>query len=102
MFVIANLINALATIAYLALHLYTYVIIARAILSWVNPNPFNPTVRSIIRIIYNITDPPLRLIRSKIPAIEGIDISPVILILFIVFLQIFVVQNLFDLALKLK
>jgi uncharacterized protein YggT (Ycf19 family) len=42
------------------------------------------------------------LIRSKIPAIEGIDISPVILILFIVFLQIFVVQNLFDLALKLK
>lgn len=55
---------------------YILVIIIRAILSWIPHNPYQP----IIKIVYQVTDPPLRFIRQFIPLIGGIDISPIILI----------------------
>ncbi|MEJ2363359.1 MAG: YggT family protein [Deltaproteobacteria bacterium] len=95
MFVLGNLLVALATIIGLVLNLYMWIIIARAVLSWVNPDPFNP----IVRFLYSITDPVLLAIRRRLPlSFGGIDFSPVLVILAIIFLQRFLVASLHDLA----
>ena len=95
MFVFNNLFSAIGTVLQLALTFYMWVIIARAILSWVNPDPYNP----IVRFIHNITEPVLRPVRSKIPSsFGGVDLSPLIVILAIIFLQKFLVGTLFGMA----
>ncbi len=94
MFVLGNLVKAVAVILDLGLNIYMWIVIARAVLSWVNPDPYNP----IVRFIHNATEPVLRVIRSRVPAIEGIDISPIIVFLAIIFLQYFVVESLLNLA----
>ena len=60
---------------------YILVIIVRAVLSWIRPNPYQP----IVQFIYQITEPPLRFIRQYLPNLGGLDISPIILI-FIIYL----------------
>jgi YggT family protein len=75
-----------------------WVIIARAVLSWVNPDPYN----QIVRFIHNITEPVLYPIRSRVPYMGGIDISPIIVILVIVFLEKFIVGSLYNLAFTLS
>ena len=64
-------------------NVYTLIIIARVLLSWVSHNPSNP----VIKFIHEITDPPLRWIRRYVPLFGGIDISPMILILGIYILE---------------
>ncbi len=98
MFVINNFILALAKILDVALTIYTFIIIFRAVISWVNPDPYNP----IVVFLYRVTEPVLRPIR-RLPFLRnlGIDISPVIVILIIFFLQYFLVQTLTDLASRL-
>jgi YggT family protein len=98
MFAFKNLIEALAYILNLALTIYMWVIIARAILSWVNPDPYNP----IVRFLYNITEPVLWWVRRRVPLIfGGLDLSPLLILLAIVFLQRFLVSTLWDLAQRL-
>ena len=98
MFALRNLIEALAYILNLALTIYMWVIIARAILSWVNPDPYNP----IVRFLYNITEPVLYWVRRRVPLIfGGLDLSPLLILLAIVFLQRFLVSTLWDLAQRL-
>ena len=95
MFIIHNFIYAIATIADMILSIYMWIIIARAIVSWVRPFSRHPIVYTLIRL----TDPVLHRIRRIIPLRGmGIDLSPVIAILAIVFLQHFVVESLYDLA----
>ena len=90
-----NLLVALATILDLALNIYMWLIIARALLSWVNPDPYNP----IVRFLYNVTEPVLSYLRRRIPIIfGGLDLTPLIVILAIMFLRIFLVQTLRDWA----
>ncbi|MGA7877497.1 MAG: YggT family protein [Desulfoferrobacter sp.] len=97
MFVIGNLLLALAKILHLLLTFYMWIIIARAILSWVNPDPYNP----IVRFLYNVTEPVLYGIRRRIPiSFGGIDFSPLIAILVIMFLDNFLVPSLAGLALR--
>ncbi len=98
MFVISNFIKALAYILDMVLRIYFWIIIIRAIISWVNPDPYNP----IVRFLYQITEPVLRPIRRIIPPLGGIDISPLIVILVIYFLQIFLVPTLLQLAYSLR
>jgi YggT family protein len=99
MFVFSNFLIAVAKILDIGLTLYMYVVIARAILSWVNPDPYNP----IVRFLHSVTDPVLDRIRSRIPASFGrVDFSPIIVILAIIFAQSFVVQSLFEMAAGLK
>ncbi|MEW6087475.1 MAG: YggT family protein [bacterium] len=99
MFILSNFINATAKILDIILTFYYWVIIARAILSWVNPDPYNP----IVQFLYRITEPVLRPIRRNLPILNtGIDISPLIVFLIIYFIKSFLVQSLIDLALKLK
>ncbi len=98
MFILANLLIAVAKVLQIVLTLYMYVIIAQAILSWVSPDPYNP----IVRFIRSITEPVLYRIRSHLPVMfGGIDFSPIIVILGIVFLQSFVVRSLFMMAQRL-
>jgi YggT family protein len=95
MFVLGNLLVALASVIGLVLNLYMWIIIARAVISWVNPDPYNP----IVRFLYSITDPVLLAIRRRLPlSFGGIDFSPVIVILAIFFLQTFLVSSLYVLA----
>lgn len=91
MFIIANFLKALAVILDYGLEFYMWIIIARAVLSWVNPDPYN----SIVRFINNVTEPVLYKLRQFIPvSYGGIDFSPIIVILIIIFLQQFLVGSL--------
>jgi YggT family protein len=99
MFLAANLIEALARILDVALSLYTWVIIIRALLSWVNPDPYNP----LVRFLYRATEPVLRPVRRWLPLGNiGIDLSPLVVIAAIMFLQYFLVPSLLQMAFKLR
>ena len=99
MFLFANLLTALAAVIGTLLTVYTWILIARAVISWVNPDPYNP----IVRFLYNVTEPVLYRVRRLVPAVfGGIDLSPLILILALQFLQIFLVGSLHDLAVSLR
>ena len=99
MFVATNLILALAQLVNIVLQAYFWIIIARAVLSWVNTDPFNP----IVRFLYRVTEPVLRPIRRRLPTMQmGLDLSPMVVLLAIYFLQAFVVESLRDLALSLR
>ena len=96
MFVLANFINALASMINFVLGAYMWVIVGRAIISWVNPDPYNP----IVRFLHDVTEPLLSRIRRFLPftATAGMDFSPIILILMVLFLQSFLVPTLHGLA----
>jgi YggT family protein len=95
MLILRNFILAVAQILNIALTLYMWVVIIRAVLSWVSPDPYNP----IVRIIHNLTEPVLHQIRKRVPvSFSGIDFSPIIVILLVIFLQSFLVKTLIGLA----
>jgi YggT family protein len=95
MIVLSNLIIALAKVIDIALTLYMWIIIARAVISWVNPDPYN----KIVIFLYRATEPVLRPVRRILPLRNiGIDISPIIVILVIFFLQYFLVETIMQLA----
>lgn len=75
----------------LALNLYTWVLIASAIFSWLYAfnviNSSNQFVNSVGTFLYNVTEPLLRPIRRVLPNLGGIDISPIILLLIIFFIR---------------
>jgi YggT family protein len=98
MFVFANLLNALAQILDIGLTIYFWILIIRALISWVNPDPYNP----IVRFLYQATEPVLGRIRRVLPVMGGLDLSPIIAILAIIFIQKFVIATLIDIAFRLK
>ncbi len=99
MFVIGNFLMAFAQVLDIILNIYMWVIIIAALISWVTPDPYNP----IVRFLYRATEPVLRPIRRTIgTALGGIDVSPVIAILGIMFLRYFIVRSLVDIAARLR
>jgi len=95
MFILGNFLRAVAVVLHYVLTFYMWIVVARAVLSWVSPDPYNP----IVRFIHNVTEPVLYRIRTKIPVdFGGIDFSPIIVILCVVFLENFVVNSLFALS----
>ncbi|MEQ1681139.1 MAG: YggT family protein [Nitrospira sp.] len=94
MFLFENFFSALASVVYYVLELYIYVVIARALISWVNPDPWNPIVQFLTRV----TEPALAPIRRLVGWKFGMDLSPLILILVLTFLQKFIVPSLMHLA----
>lgn len=94
MFVIRNLLLAVASVMNMALSLYMFIIVARALISWVSPDPYNP----IVQFLYTVTEPVLRPVRRRLP-VTGVDISPIIIILVIIFLQQAIVESLRQAAL---
>jgi len=98
MFLLSNFIAAVANILYVVLTILYWLILIRAILSWVNPDPSNP----IVRFLNKSTDPILEPIRRIVPFWKmGIDISPIIAFLAILFLRAFAVRTLLDIAVKI-
>ena len=95
MFIVGNFIAAVAHIIDIALSIYLWIIIISAALSWVNPDPYNP----IVRLLRQLTEPVLAPVRRLIPLKgAGIDFSPIIVLLLIVFLQSFLVTSLIQLS----
>ena len=95
MFVVENLIGALAKIIDMGLTIYMWIIIGRALISWVNPDPYNP----IVTFLYRATEPVMAPIRRLIPIRGlGIDISPIIVIMIIYFLQTFLVKTMMQMT----
>jgi len=100
MFIFSNFLNALAGVLDVFLTFLYWLIIIRAIVSWVSPDPYNP----IVQFLYKSTEPILSLIRRFLPLDFrfGIDISPLIAVLLIIFIKKFFCATLIDLALRLK
>ena len=96
MYVLSDLLLAVAKLVDYILYVYMWIIVIRALLSWVNPDPWNP----IVRFLYQVTEPVLRPIRRRLPD-SGIDFSPLVAILGIYFLQWFLVPVLVKTAIRL-
>jgi YggT family protein len=95
MFILSNFMHSLATIIDIVLNLYMWILIARVILSWVNPDPYNP----IVRFLYNITEPLMYRVQRILPLqFGGIDLTPMAIIIAIIFLRSFLVSTLHQLA----
>ena len=97
MFVLTNLLTALAKIADILLTIYMYIVIGRAVISWVNPDPYNP----IVNFLYRATEPVLRRVRRMVPHLGGMDLSPLIVILGIYFVKEFVIKSVYLMAYRL-
>ncbi|MCF8103969.1 MAG: YggT family protein [Desulfohalobiaceae bacterium] len=99
MFVLGNFLEGVALVLNAALSIYFWIIIISAVLSWVNPDPYNP----LVRIIYSLTEPVLYKIRRTLPFvfIGGVDLSPIVVLFAIQFLKVFLVQSMHQLAMGL-
>ncbi|MHB8173345.1 MAG: YggT family protein [Nitrospirota bacterium] len=97
MFILGNFIHAIAVVLDVILTFYMWVVIVSALISWVNPDPYNP----IVRFLYTATEPVLRPIRRRLPVMGGIDFSPLVVIAIIYFIKYFVVASLNDLAIRM-
>ncbi len=97
MFIISNFLFAMARIVDIILIFFYWTILLRALISWVNPDPFNP----VVQFLYRVTEPILQPIRRVVPT-GRIDFSPIIAFLVIIFLQAFLVASLRDLAYNLR
>ena len=99
MFVLANLIEAFAGVLGIVFQILQLLIIVRALLSWVNPDPYNP----IVQFVERTTEPILFPLRQLIPSYKiGIDVSPILALLFLYFFNAFAVRSLYELAFRLK
>ncbi len=99
MFIFSNFVGAVASVLQLILTLYMWIIIARAVISWVNPDPYNP----IVRFLYNATEPLLYRVRRALPVFAGgLDLSPLVVLIAIYFLQMFLVPSLRELAFSIR
>ena len=97
MFVLSNFVRALASIVDIVLSIYYWLILIRALISWVNPDPYN----TIVQFLYRSTEPVLVPIRRILPPM-GLDLSPIIAFLAIIFLKSFLVASLIDLSYRLQ
>ena len=95
MFVLSNFITTNARVNDIILTVYMWIIIARALISWVNPDPYN----KIVIFLYRVTEPVLRPVRRIIPRHSlPIDFAPLIVLLIIIFLQSFLVKTMLQMA----
>lgn len=99
MFVLSNFITGVAKVLSIVLNLYMWLIIIRALASWFSPDPYNPIYQFLIRI----TEPVLGYIRRILPMRVGMmDLAPIVALLAIIFLQTFLVQSLYGIAMSLR
>ena len=94
MYLVGYFLQAVAGLLHMVLMLAVIVVIARAVLSWVSPDPYNP----IVRVINQMSEPMLFPVRRRVPYMGGIDLSPMIVILVLMFLDGFLVPSLQRLA----
>ena len=97
MFVLGNFLIAMARVVDVILTFAYWLILIRALISWVNPDPFNP----IVQFLFRTTEPILYPIRRLLPPM-GIDISPIIAFLGIIFLKSFLVASLVEIGYRMR
>ncbi len=97
MFVLSNFLRASASIIDVILSIFYWLILIRALISWVNPDPYN----TIVQFLYRVTEPVLQPIRRMLPRM-GMDLSPIIAFLIIIFLKGFLVATLLDLSYQMR
>ena len=99
MYIFGNILHGIAEVLDVVLSAYMWIIIIRALISWVNPDPYNP----IVQILQRLTEPALRPLRKLAPAYKiGIDLSPMIAILIIIFLRAALIKTLYRLAMTMS
>ncbi len=99
MLILGNLVYAFGYVLDWILDIYMWMIIINALLSWVNPDPYNP----VVRFLHAVTEPVLRPLRRLIGYRLGpVDISPLLVVIAIVFAQKFLVSSLIELGIKIK
>jgi YggT family protein len=100
MFIIANFLSALGYLVSGLLTFYWWIVVVRAVLSFVNPDPYNKIVMALERL----TEPVFYAVRKQFPFVfqAGIDFSPLIILLAIKFLNVFLVNTIFDIASRLR
>lgn len=99
MILAGNLLLALAQVLDIVINIYMWVIIIRSLISWVSPDPYNP----IVQFLYRITEPVLSRARRYIPPLGGgLDLSPLVVILVLLFANRFLVQSLAEFGFQLK
>ncbi len=101
MMLLGTLIIGLAQIISLVIRIYSYVVIASAVVSWINADPSNP----IVQTIHKLTQPVFTWVRRKLPASlyrTGLDLSPMIVLLVLLFLQYVLTTSLLDLGYRLR
>ena len=98
MFAVSNFITAVATILDYILMILNWMIIVRALISWVNPDPYNP----IVQFLFKTTEPILAPFRRILPTYSmGVDISPILALIAIWFVKLFLVKTLFGVAMRM-
>ncbi len=97
MFILGYFLQALAGVLHVILISAMVVVIARAVLSWVSPDPYNP----IVRIINQLSEPLLFPVRRRVPYLGGVDFSPMIVLLAIMFIDNFLVPSLQRIAVQI-
>jgi len=100
MLMLANLIYALAYVLNMLITVLIFLIFFRALISWVNADPYNV----IVQFLYKTTEPILQRVRRFLPANfrANIDISPIVTFLVLIFIRLFIVETLMDLSLRMK
>ena len=94
MFVMGNVIQAIAMVLDSVLTIYFWIVLIRVLSSWLNPDPYNP----IVKFLHRATDPVLNRVRRFLPPMGGMDFSPILVLFAIQFVKIAVVGSLFDYA----
>lgn len=99
MFILGNILIGLGNVLDILLSVYMWIVIIGALISWVNPDPYNP----IVRFLRGATYPLFSWLRRRLPlAIGGLDLSPIIVIAAIVFLQYALARTLIETGARLK
>ena len=98
MFLLGNLVGALAQLLSAIFTIYTWILIIRVLASWLSPDPFNPLMQFLTRM----TDPVLEPLRRMIPAIGPFDLSPIVAVLILQTVQHFLIRTLLDLSVRLR
>jgi len=100
MFVLANFIDAIASILSSVLQIYSWIVLISVLLSWVRADPYNP----IVQFIRAMTEPVFSWLRQHVPfaMIGMLDLSPILVFLGLRFMQIFLIQSLHQLAYTLR
>ena len=95
MVVISTFIEAIAQILHMVINIYIWVVIISALITWVKPDPYNP----IVQVLHRLTEPLYMRIRNYIPTVfGGVDLTPIVVILALQFIDLFLVKLLFNLA----
>ncbi len=101
MFILADFIISAARLIHILFNVFFWLIFLRAVISWVNADPYNP----IVRFLQESTEPvlaPVRRLLARFQGTIGMDFSPFVVVLIIWFLDSFVTATLMDLAFRLK